>query len=87
MSQGALPISRIAELCQVFEMPAVGISDTNNMFGALEFSDKISRYGVQPLIGCNIKVNTPLELKIDVNNLDNNFFFLNIFAKNLIADL
>ena len=77
LSEGAITINRIAELCESFNMPAVGITDTNNMFGALEFSDKISRYGVQPLIGCNIKVNTPLELKIDVNNLDNNFFFLN----------
>ena len=83
LSEGAITINRIAELCESFNMPAVGITDTNNMFGALEFSDKISRYGVQPLIGCNIKVNIPLELKIDANNLDNNFFFLNIFAKNL----
>ena len=35
LSEGALPIARISELCQVFKMPAVGITDTNNMFGAL----------------------------------------------------
>ena len=59
LSEGALPISRIAELCQAFEMPAVGISDSNNMFGALEFSTQISNVGVQPIIGCNIKIKTP----------------------------
>ena len=52
LSEGALPIARISELCQLFEMPAVGISDTNNMFGALEFSERISSAGVQPIIGC-----------------------------------
>ena len=83
LSEGAITINRIAELCESFQMPAVGITDTNNMFGALEFSDKISSYGVQPLIGCNIKINIPTEYKLDLSQLDNKFFFLNLFAKNL----
>ena len=83
LSEGAITINRIAELCESFRMPAVGITDTNNMFGALEFSDKISSYGVQPLIGCNIKINIPTEYKLDLSQLDNKFFFLNLFAKNL----
>jgi DNA polymerase-3 subunit alpha len=83
LSEGAITINRIAELCESFQMPAVGITDTNNMFGALEFSDKISRYGVQPLIGCNIKISIPNEYKSDMMDLDNNFFFINLFAKNL----
>ncbi len=83
LSEGAITINRIAELCESFRMPAVGITDTNNMFGALEFSDKISSYGVQPLIGCNIKINIPTEYKLDLSQLDDKFFFLNLFAKNL----
>ena len=59
LSEGALPIARISELCQAFKMPAVGITDTNNMFGALEFSEKVSSVGVQPIIGCNLKIKTP----------------------------
>ena len=49
LSEGALPIARLSELCQAFKMPAVGITDTNNMFGALEFSEKVSSVGVQPV--------------------------------------
>ena len=82
LSEGALPISRIAELCQSFQMPAVGISDTNNMFGALEFSERISQVGVQPIVGCNIKIKTPKEYLHE--NIQNNdmYFFLNIYSKN-----
>ena len=82
LSEGALPIGRIAELCQSFQMPAVGISDTNNMFGALEFSERISQVGVQPIVGCNIKIKTPKEYLHE--NIQNNdmYFFLNIFSKN-----
>ena len=83
LSEGAITINRIAELCESFQMPAVGITDTNNMFGALEFSDKISSYGVQPLIGCNIKISIPNEYNSDTLNIDNKYFFLNLFAKNL----
>ena len=61
LSEGALPISRISELCKSFSMPAVGISDTNNMFGALEFSETLSRAGIQPIIGCNVKIK-PLKI-------------------------
>ena len=79
LSEGAITINRIAELCESFQMPAVGITDTNNMFGALEFSDKISSYGVQPLIGCNIKINIPNEYNLDASNEDKKYFFLNLF--------
>ena len=82
LSEGAMTINRIAELCESFNMPAVGISDTNNMFGALEFSERISKSGVQPLIGCNIKVKTPSEYLVDEVS-KNSYFFLNLFAKNL----
>ena len=82
LSEGALPIARIAELCQSFSMPAVGISDNNNMFGALEFSEQIAKVGVQPILGCNIKIKTPKEYlheNIEDNDL---YFYLNIFSKN-----
>ena len=31
LSEGALPIARISELCQALQMPAVGITDTNSL--------------------------------------------------------
>ena len=82
LSEGALPIGRIAELCQSFQMPAVGISDTNNMFGALEFSERISQVGVQPIVGCNIKIKTPKEYLHENIQTNDMYFFLNIYSKN-----
>ncbi|MFX8645079.1 PHP domain-containing protein, partial [Acinetobacter baumannii] len=37
-------------------MPAVAITDTNNLFGALEFSGAAMGYGVQPIIGCQLSI-------------------------------
>ena len=38
------------------QMPAVALTDTNNMFGALEFSEIASIEGVQPIVGCQMNL-------------------------------
>jgi DNA polymerase-3 subunit alpha len=54
--EGALPIARLAELAKADKQPALALSDTDNMFGALEFSEKVAGYGIQPIIGCAIAI-------------------------------
>src|SRR5436190_11448123 len=50
--QGALPIARLAELAKADRQPALALTDTDNMFGALEFSEKMAAGGIQPIVGC-----------------------------------
>src|SRR5829696_1989320 len=50
--EGALTIARLAELAKADRQPALALTDSDNMFGALEFSEKIAGYGIQPIIGC-----------------------------------
>jgi DNA polymerase-3 subunit alpha len=54
--EGALPIARLAELAKADRQPALALTDTDNMFGALEFSDKMVGAGIQPIIGCALAV-------------------------------
>src|SRR6185295_7362087 len=54
LSEGALKIPEIVSLCKNAGMPAVAITDTNNLFGALEFSAACKDGGVQPIIGCQM---------------------------------
>ena len=49
--EGALTITRLAELAKADRQPALALTDTDNMFGALEFSDKMATAGIQPIIG------------------------------------
>ena len=51
----ALQISSLAKLAGALRMPAVGLTDTNNMFGVLEFSDKLAAAGIQPIAGCALQ--------------------------------
>ena len=54
--EGAVKVKGLADLCHSFDMPAVAITDTNNLFAALEFSVGASGAGIQPIIGCQMDV-------------------------------
>ncbi len=54
--EGAVKIKDLNDLCRDFGMPAVAITDTNNLFAALEFSVNASDAGIQPIVGCQIDV-------------------------------
>jgi DNA polymerase-3 subunit alpha len=54
--QGSIKISGLAELAKADHQPAIALTDTDNMFGALEFSDKMAASGIQPIVGCALAV-------------------------------
>ncbi|WP_172300404.1 DNA polymerase III subunit alpha [Pseudoruegeria sp. HB172150] len=54
--EGAVPVKKLPGMCAAAGMPAVAVTDTNNMFCALEFSVMASGAGIQPIIGCQMDV-------------------------------
>ena len=54
LSEGAIRVKDLAKLCVEHGMPAVAITDTNNLFGGMEFSSSLRQVGVQPIIGCQL---------------------------------
>jgi len=52
--EGAIPVKKLPGLVADMGMPAVAVTDTNNMFCALEFSEGAAKAGVQPIIGCQV---------------------------------
>ena len=54
--EGGLQLAKVLELAKADKQPALGIADTNNLFGALEFSEKAAGKGIQPLLGCELVV-------------------------------
>ena len=68
LSEGAIKIPQLIDLCGEYDMPAVGVTDTNNMFGALEFSIAAADAGIQPIIGCQIDVRSCQSVDRDVDH-------------------
>src|SRR3984893_8639994 len=54
LSAGAIRIKELVDLCKAERMPAVAVTDTGNLFGALEVATSCSTAGIQPIIGCEI---------------------------------
>ncbi|MGE5503205.1 MAG: DNA polymerase III subunit alpha [Actinomycetota bacterium] len=56
LSEGAIRIKALVKQCDKMGMPAVAITDTGNLFGALEFSTSCADAGIQPIIGVQLAV-------------------------------
>ncbi len=52
--EGALRLKKLPQMCVKAGMPAMALTDTNNMFAALEFSVAMAGAGVQPIMGCQV---------------------------------
>jgi DNA polymerase III subunit alpha len=52
--EGAIKIENLKNFCKENKIPAIGLSDTSNLCGALEFAENISKAGSQPIIGTQI---------------------------------
>lgn len=56
LCEGTLEVEKIMKLCEDMSMPAIALTDTNNLFGALEFATKAASHGVQPITACQVNV-------------------------------
>ena len=54
LSAGAIKVKELVALCKANKMPAVAITDSGNLFGALEFATACTDSGIQPIIGCEV---------------------------------
>ncbi len=48
LAEGMLSFDDLSNFCVKNNQPAIAITDTNNLFGALEFSLKMISCGIQP---------------------------------------
>ena len=72
-----MKVKRIPKLCQKYDMPAVGLTDTHNMFGALEFATACADNGIQPIVGCQVRLYEPGEF-----GKEGLFFDLSLLCQN-----
>ena len=74
LSEGAITIDELVGLCESHDMPAVAITDSANLFGALEFSISCADAGIQPIVGTALGVSLsaekgPNQVQIDLDSL------------------
>ena len=66
--EGAIQPKRLQELAISDEQPALAITDRNNLFGALEFSQNAAGRGLQPIMGCMLAVDFSVDLDLAIED-------------------
>ncbi|MFT6219470.1 MAG: DNA polymerase-3 subunit alpha [Rickettsiales bacterium] len=76
-------VSDLVELAKENKMPAVGICDNGNLFGALEFSSACKKSAIQPIIACEMLIDLSEEQNHKISHLDqiNSFKKIVLIAK------
>ena len=69
LTEGANKIDKVVALAKENAMPAVAVTDRNNLFGALEFSQYAAKAGIQPIIGVDLAIRREEEGGIATNKL------------------
>ena len=54
--EGAIKIDDLAEYCKNHKVKSLGLADSYNLCGALEFAEKLSKVGTHPIIGTQINL-------------------------------
>ena len=59
LAEGAIKLKDLVPLTHKLGMPAVAVTDTGNLYGALEFSLTAAKQGIQPIVGCQVWIERP----------------------------
>ncbi|MCZ2204382.1 DNA polymerase III subunit alpha [Bartonella sp. A5(2022)] len=81
--EGALKTKQIIQHAVSDSAPAIAITDTNNLFGALEFSQYCFAEGIQPIIGCQLTIDfgdADCNLRLAKGQHPSNFSSIVLFA-------
>ena len=54
LAEGAIPVKKLKSLCEAVQMPALAVTDTNNLFGALEVAETFAPAGLQSIVGIEL---------------------------------
>jgi DNA polymerase-3 subunit alpha len=86
--QGAIQTDVLVKTISGLGMKSVAITDTHNLFGAIDFYQEAKKAGLKPIIGCQIHYapqgRAALAITKDQNrDAGPKFFQLNVYCKNL----
>jgi len=84
LCKGAIRIDDLVKKAKLENMPAVAITDISNLFGALEFSIACKKNNIQPIIACDLLIDTEDSVRSNLSDieLEETFKRIILIAKN-----
>ena len=81
--EGAINIEDLEKFCKNNKINSIGISDTSNLCGVLQFSETVSKSKTQPIIGSQINFKHKLSCIKSLNWFVNNYSLLGLKTKHM----
>ena len=80
---GAIRLDSLLKKASEYKMPSLAITDHGNMFGAVDFYKTAKKYGIKPIIGCEVYVAPKSRLeKSTQEGISDSSYHLILLAKN-----
>lgn len=80
---GAIKIGELIEKAAEYRLPALAITDHGNIFGAIEFYQKVSKAGIKPIIGCEVYVAPDSRFNKKKTENEENAYHLILLARDI----
>jgi DNA polymerase-3 subunit alpha len=80
---GTIRLDDLFKKAQEYKMPAVAITDHGNLFGAVDFYKHAYKYGIKPIIGCELYVAPASRFDKKTNGVGQVSNHLIVLAKNI----
>ncbi|MBI3599482.1 MAG: DNA polymerase III subunit alpha, partial [Nitrospinae bacterium] len=81
---GAIRLEPLFKKAGEYKMPSLAITDHGNMFGAVDFYQTAKKYGIKPIIGCEVYVAPTSRLeKSSQEGISDSSYHLILLAKNI----
>lgn len=77
--EGVPSVKALAAKAAEYGMPAIGVADTNNLFGSVEIGETMPKFQVQPIIGTQVSITLP---EIDTNGMEPETGLITLFIQN-----
>ncbi|MGN1063177.1 MAG: PHP domain-containing protein, partial [Alphaproteobacteria bacterium] len=57
--EGAIKVEKLVQWAVEHKMPAIGMADSGNIYGAMALAKEASHSGIQPILGCQLLIKSP----------------------------
>ncbi|HSO72407.1 MAG TPA: PHP domain-containing protein, partial [Thermodesulfobacteriota bacterium] len=79
---GGIRLKELFEKAQAYKLPAITMTDHGNLFGVVDFYKLALKYGLKPIIGCEVYVAPQSRFhKESIGNLENAYHLV-LLCKN-----
>ncbi len=78
---GACLLEKLIEKAAQFKMPALGMTDHGNLFGAIKFYTQCMKKGIKPIIGCEVYLAPHSRFEKDSKQREESNYHLTLLVK------